>query len=261
MIVDATSYAAQARARLWNLMLGGSEAYENERWALDHLRAVVPNVERLAQNERAFVDRFWRFAAGLRGITQILHIGAPLPAGHPPHRRLATPGRVVYVEGDELLCRKGEAWMAEQDAVDVLHADPLDVTAMIEKIDVFDWYEPIAVIAPNVLSWVDEHTARTWVQQIVEELKPGSFLATTHLLDPGMPSAVSPLHHKLDSACVGVSFFRRQSAIERLFPGMTLEHPGVTLAVNWWPNGPRLHEHELVDELLAAAVVTVPRSP
>lgn len=261
MIVDVTSYADQARARLWNLMLGGSEAYENERWALQHLRSVVPHFERLARNEAAFADRFWRFATGARGVTQVLHVGAPLPVGPPPHRRLANPGRVVYVERDDLLARKGEAWMAEQSAVDVLHVDPFDVTAMIAKIKVFDWFEPIAVIAPNVLSWADERAARTWVQQIVGELMPGSFLATTHLLEPDVPHVVSPLHHKLDSACAGVAFFRRRSAIERLFSGLMLEHPGVTLAVDWWPNGPLLREHELVDALLAAAVVAVPRSP
>jgi hypothetical protein len=261
MIMNVTEYADQARARLWNLMLGGGEAYENERWLLAYLQAVVPNFETLARQENGFVDRFWRLATGGLGIAQVLYIGAPLPVGLPPHKRLPAPGRVVYVERDELLCRKGEAWMAEQGAVDVLHVDPFDVTAMITQVDAFDWFEPVAVIAPGVLSWVDEGTARTWVKQVVEELAPGSYVATTHLLDPEVPSAVSPLHHKLDAAGVGVSFFRRRSTIERLFPGLALERPGVVLAADWWPNGPRLRQLELVDQLLAAAVVSVPRSP
>jgi hypothetical protein len=259
MIVDTTEYVAQARARLWNLMLNGSEAYENEWLLLRHLQAVVPHFERLASNEQGFVDRFWRYVAG-RGVAQVLHIGAPIPAGLPPHRRLPPSGRVVYVEGDELLARKGEAWMAARDTVDVVHADPLDVTAMFGGITAIDWFEPVAVIAPNVLSWVDEGRARTWVRQLVEELAPGSYLATTHLLDPGSTSAITQLQHKLDAGAVGVTFFRRRAAIERLFPGLALEQPGVCRAVDWWPNGPapRL---ELVDELLAAAVVAVPRSP
>jgi hypothetical protein len=261
MIVDAHAYAAQARARLWNLMAGGSEAYENERWLLPHLEACVPGFERLAQNERRFVDRVWRFAVGARGVRQVLYVGAPLPAGYPPHQRLAVPGRVVYVEGDDLLARKGEAWMAEPDAVDVVHVDPLDVTAMVGELGVIDWFEPVAVIAPNVLSWVDELQARTWVKQVVEELAPGSLLATTHLLNPGARITVEPLQNRLDASGIGVAFFRRMSAIDRMFSGLALEDPGVTRAVDWWPNGPRLRGLEVVDELLAAAVVVVPGSP
>jgi hypothetical protein len=261
MTVDTVEYAAQARARFWNLMLDGSEAYENERWLLMHLQAVVPGFERLAQNERGFVDRFWRFATGARGIRQILHIGAPLPAGYPPHCRLAVPGRVVYVEGDDLLWRKGEVWMAHAGSVDVVHVDPFDVTTMTGQVEAIDWSEPVAVIAPNVLSWVDERRARTWIQQIVQALSPGSLVATTHLLDPGMPNVISPLLHKIDAGAIGVAFFRREAAIERLFPGMVLEHPGVGRAVDWWPNGPRQRPLTLVDHLLAAAVVAVPRSP
>lgn len=261
MIVEEIAYAVQARARLWNLMLDGSEAYENERWLLHRLQAIVPDIARLARNERAFTDRCWRFATGLRGIQQVVHVGAPLPAGHPPHKALAQPGRVVYVEGDELLYRKGSAWMTEA-GVDVVSADPLDVPAMLDAIEGrINWLDPVAVIAPSVLSWVDDGQARTWVIQIVDELPPGSFLAATHLLDPGVSRVVSPLQHTLHSGAVGMPFFRRREAIEALFPGLTLETPGVTRAVDWWPNGPRLHDLSLADQLLAAVVATVPRSP
>ena len=60
MIVDATSYATQARARLWNAMLGGNEAYETDRFLLAQLLHVEPDFPRIAVNERRFVDRFWR---------------------------------------------------------------------------------------------------------------------------------------------------------------------------------------------------------
>jgi hypothetical protein len=263
MIVDTSEYAHQARARLWNLMLGGSEAYEDDRWLLNSLKAAVPHIARLAANEREFVDRFWRFVASI-GIGQVVHIGAPLPSGHPPHKMLPAPGRVVYVERDELLARKGEAWMAEP-GVDVVHADPLDVPAMVDAIGgKVEWFEPIAVIAPGVLSWVGEAEARTWVKLLVEELPARSMVATTHLLDPQLPETAGPIERllcQLDTSQVGVAFFRRRAAIAGLFPDLTLDAPGVQLAVDWFPNGPRLRDASLVDQLLAAAVLTVPASP
>ncbi|MEA5366112.1 SAM-dependent methyltransferase [Amycolatopsis sp., V23-08] len=269
MIVDTTSYAVQARARLWNLMLGGSEAYENDRWLLDSLTKAVPNVAQLAVNEREFVDRLWRYASGTRGIEQVVHIGAPLPAGLPPHRRLAQPGRVVYVENEELLARKGEAWLTGPD-VAVAHADPLDIAELVDAVSktelrsgTLDWLEPIAVIAPGVLSWVGEPQARTWVKRLLEELPTGSVLATTHLFDPQLAESVVPIEQLLFhlDGQVGAGFFRRQAAIENLIPaGVALDHPGMQLAVDWWPNGPRLRPVSLVDQLLAAVVGTISRS-
>jgi hypothetical protein len=264
MIVDeSATYERQARARLWNLMLGGPDSYENDQWLLDELNAIVPWFAMLARNEVDFVDRFWRFAAG-RGVKQVVYLGAPLPAGLPPHGRLPDPGRVVYVEGDELLYRKGLAWMTARD-VDVVRADPLNVEAVVDAIGGrIDWLEPVAVIAPSVLPWTDDRRARTWAKQVVEELKPGSLLATTHLCDPENEASVVPIERllllSLDDR-IGAGFFRRRSEIEGLFSGLPLEKPGVTFAVDWFPNGPRLCGRDLVDDLLAVAVVTVPASP
>lgn len=264
MIVDeSATYERQARARLWNLMLGGPDAYENDEWLLRELNEIVPWFAMLARNERDFVTRFWRFAAGARDVKQVLYLGAPLPAGHPPHRRLPNPGRVVYVEGDELLYRKGMAWMTARD-VDVVRADPLNVEAVVDAIDGrIDWLEPVAVIAPSVLPFTDDRRARTWAKQVVEELAPGSMLATTHFYDPATPESVAPIGRLLLllDGQIGAGFFRRRSEIEGLFSSLSLETPGVTLAVDWFPNGPRLCGRSLVDDLLAVAVVTVPEVP
>lgn len=262
MIVDATSSAATARARLWNLLLGGNEAYEIERALFERLRGVAPDIARLAHAERGFVDRFWRFVTGVRGVRQIVHVGAPLPVGHPPHRRLAEPGRVVYVEPDELLFRKGLAYLADRN-VSIVHHEPLDVAEMVDVVGGLDWDEPIAVIAPDFLPWLDTFTARAWVADIAQQLAPGSFLAATHLYDPGSPDLVVLIKQLIQilDGHVGAGWFRRRGAIENLFPDLPLETPGVSLAMDWWPNGPRLDDLSPCEQLLAAAVATIPRSP
>ncbi|WP_086842956.1 SAM-dependent methyltransferase [Amycolatopsis kentuckyensis] len=261
MIVDATSYAIQSRARLWNAMLEGNEAYETDRFLLAHLLHVAPDIRRIALNERSFIHRFWRFVTGIRGISQVVHVGAPLAAGAPPHRELACPGRVVYVEGDELLAAKGAAWLADRYA-DVVFIDPADPAGVVDAVSGrIDWDEPVAVIAPNFLHWLDEGRARTWVIEVAEQLVEGSFLAATHLRDPELPELVVLIERLINllDGRVGAGFFRRHAKIESLFPGMALEHPGVIPAVDWWPNGPRLDKPSPADQLLAGVVATIPR--
>jgi len=256
MIVDTTSDAVR-RARLWDLMLGGAEAFEGDRRLLSRLVGAVPGFDWLARHEQQVVTRFWRFATSVRGIRQFVYIGAPLPAQYPPHLRLPDPGRVVYVEGDELLYRKGLVWLSGR-GVDVVRANPLEVDEVVDAIaGRIDWLEPVAVIVPNLLSWIDEAAARTWVTQVVGELPPESLLATTHLLDPERPDSVVPIEKVLRylDVEIGSAFFRRRGDIDRMFSGFTLELPGVTLAREWWPNGPLPPSQRLVDELLAVAVV------
>jgi hypothetical protein len=263
MSVDAIAHAAQVRARLWNLMLGGNEAYELERSLLGYLESIAPDIAKLALAERAFIDRSWRFVTGLRGVRQVVHIGAPLPAGHPPHRALAAPGRVVYVEGDELLAAKGSAWLPDRNA-DVVRADPGDPARMVDTIGGrIDWDEPIAVIAPGFLQWRSEGQARTWVIEVAEQLPRGSYIAATHLHDPERPGLVALIERLISvlDGYVGAGWFRRRSKIEDLFPGLLLETPGVRLAAEWWANGPRFEPLSPCEQLVAGVVAAVPRSP
>jgi hypothetical protein len=263
MIVDIDSYAVQARARLWNALLGGNEAYETDQFLLSKLLHVAPGIRRLAVAEHDFVTRFWRYATGVRKVGQVVHIGAPLAAGDPPHKSLAAAGRVVYIEGDELLAAKGAAWLSDRRA-DVVFTDTRDPAGLVDAVGGrIDWDEPVAVITPNFLHWLDEGRARTWVIEFAEQLAEGSLLATTHLHDPGRPELAALIEQlvTLLDGNVGAGFFRRRIKLEGLFPGMTLEAPGVCLAVDWWPNGPRLGEPSPVDQLLAAVVAVIPRSP
>lgn len=270
MIVDETAAARQDRARLWNLMLGGNEAYEQDRVFLQRLQAIAPDVERLAVNEAAFIERAWRFAIGLRGINQVIYCGAPLTVGKPPHTAaweavaLRQLERVVYVEPDRLLAAKGAGYLADRTAT-VLCADLLDLPSAVERIyrsGEIMWDEPVAVVAPGILHWLGEDTARAWTQDLSNLVAPGSYLIASHFLDPELDSAVvliEQLIQALDHSGIGVAFFRRQSAIEQLIEGWELVKPGVIPAQGWWPNGPQLREETPCDRLMAGAVATIRR--
>lgn len=273
MIVHETADTRQDRARLWNLMLDGNEAYETDRSVLSKLKELASDVARLAINEAAFIERAWRFAIGLRGINQVVYCGAPLPPGAPPHTAaweavaLGQLERVVYVEPDKLLAAKGAGYLADRMA-SVVRADFLDLAAAVERIDASGeilWDEPVAVVAPGVLHWLGEDVARAWTKGLSEQVAPGSYLVASHFLDPELDSAVVLIERLLQTidhfGNLGVPFFRRQTAIADLLDGWDLVKPGVIPAQGWWPNGPQLREETPCDRLMAGVVATVRRSP
>lgn len=275
MIVDDDTAAfatchRQTRARLRDLMLGGHQAYENERDLLAKLRAFAPDIARIAINEEAFVERTWRYAVGLSGIQQVVHCGAPLVSGHPPHtaaweqHALREDGPVVYVEPDHLLAVTGQVDLGDRD-VHVVQVDPLDIDALVDAIGYrIDWKEPVAVIAPSVLHFLSEESAKSWTSALAERMAPRSLLIATHFLDPETDSTVELIERLLqvlDWSTFGPSFVRRRAAIEQLVPAFTMVPPGVSPAQAWYPNGPQLRPETPCDRLLAGFVAMVPRSP
>lgn len=271
MIVNETAAARQDRARLWNLLLGGNEAYEQDRTLLRWLQTIAPDIERLAINEAAFIERAWRFAIGLRGIKQVIYCGAPLTQGSPPHAAareaiaLHQLQRVIYLEPDRLLAAKGAGYLADRIA-SVLLADPLDLPAAVARIGGgIDWDEPVAVVAPGVLHWLGSSVAAGWTRELSHLAAPGSYLIASHFLDPDIDSTVVLIERLIQAfdqtGGLGGCFFRRPGAIEQLFAGWDLVKPGVIPAQGWWPNGPQLRPETPCDRLMAGVVATIRRSP
>jgi hypothetical protein len=269
MIVDESTEARRVRARLWNLMLGGGEAYAEERSLLRRLHEIAPDVERLAINEDAFIGRAWRFAIGLRGIDQVIYCGAPIPPGPPPHTAAWEPialgllHRVVYVEPDKLLRAKGAGYLADGIATVTL-ADPLDLATVRAALrDELVWDQPVAVVAPGVLHWLDDDAARAWTRGLAELCPDGSYLIASHFLDPELESAIVLVERMIQAfdhtGILSGAFFRRKSAIEELFDGWDLVPPGAIPAQGWWPNGPQLRPETPCDRLMAGAVATIRR--
>jgi len=273
MIVPANADCRQDRARLWNLMLGGNEAYEQDRLVLGKLREIAPDVERLAINEAEFIERAWRFVVGVRGIDQVIYCGAPLTPEHPPHTAaweavaLRQLERVVYVEPDMLLAAKGAGYLADRLAT-VLRADLMDLEDAVERINrsgEIRWDEPVAVVAPGVLHWLGDDAARAWMRDLSDLVAPGSHLVASHFLDPELDSSVVLIEQLLQvfdrTGTLSGGFFRRRAAIEQLFDGWELVRPGVIPAQGWWPNGPQLRRETPCDRLMAGVVAQIRRSP
>lgn len=260
-----------SRARLTNLLLGGNESLKIDRILLANLEGIAPDVARLAINEAAFIERAWRYLSGVRGIRQVVHCGAPIPPGLPPHHvaweadALRDQGPVVYAERDKLLAAKGRALLVDHSTIAVVETDPLEPTAMFETSvmpDLIDLAQPVAVIAPSLLHQVREGHATRWMAELKIRLAPGSCVVATHALDPETDTG-SEYARRLESALmftVGDTSFRTKDEIEWMFRGWSILKPGVIPCQGWWPSGPRLREETPCDRLMAGVVAELARA-
>jgi hypothetical protein len=276
MIVQESADTRRSRARIWNALLGGNEAYEEDRLPLERLRHVAPDIDRLAIGEVEFIERAWRWVVGRCGVDQVIYCGAPIPPGAPPHAAVWEPialgqlHKVVYVEPDLLLRAKGAGYLTDGVAT-VKRADPLDLAELEEALRAeIEWDQPVAVVAPSLLHWLDEDAARAWTRDLRERFPQGVHVIATHFLDPEIDSSmvlVEQLIQAFDS--VGVlsgsplagGFFRRKAEIAELFDGWELVQPGVVPTQDWWPSGPQYRTETPCDRLMAGVVAALPRSP
>jgi hypothetical protein len=95
-------------ARVYNVWIGGKDAYGADRRAAAEVAACRPQVVVGARANRAFLSRAVRYLAGQRGIRQFLDIGPGLPAPGNTHevaQAIAPQSKIVYVDNDR--CKLG----------------------------------------------------------------------------------------------------------------------------------------------------------
>ncbi len=101
-------------ARMYDFWLGGKDNFAADREAARRSALAVPELPRLARENRRFLGRAVRFCASA-GVTQFLDIGAGLPTMESVHQvagRVTPQPRVVYVDHDPLVVSHARALLA-----------------------------------------------------------------------------------------------------------------------------------------------------
>ena len=87
------------------------------------------------------------------------------------------------------------------------------------------------------------------------------FVAISHFLDPRNDEH-SPLARRLEEVFLhspmGTGLFRTWAEIEGMFPGLEFVTPGITLCVDWWPDGPRIKPLDPVQHCIVGGVARKP---
>ncbi|WP_312034510.1 SAM-dependent methyltransferase [Actinoplanes sp. TBRC 11911] len=228
-------------ARMYDFYLGGKDNFAVDREAVAAVEAAMPEVRRLAVENRAFLRRAVRFMAG-NGIRQFIDIGAGLPTAGNTHEvaQAVTPGaRVVYVDNDPIVLAHGRALLAANAGTTVVTADlrePGEVVGHPEVREFIDFTQPVGVLLIAMTHFLRDDEREPVMNVLRGSLAPGSYLAATHVtVDNHSGAAVEGVEAVYRKTPTPI-FFRRHDEIARFFDGFELAPPGLVTVDRWRPD-------------------------
>lgn len=251
-------------ARVYDAFLNGKDNYEIDREVLRRVQQVAPEATQLGWDNRDFLIRVTRFIASQTGITQFLDCGSGLPTAENTHQvaqRIQPDARVVYVDNDPVVLAHGRALLEENDQTHFSAADIFEPCQILGDEVVrryLDFSEPIALFHLGTLHHYDgERSPQSIMQEYVDVLAPGSYVAISHFFDPEA-GEYSELARKLEQVFLhspmGSGLFRTRAEIVGMLPGLELVEPGLTRCADWWPDGPRVKPLAPVQHCIVGAV-------
>ncbi|WP_338673895.1 DUF6302 family protein [Streptomyces sp. SCSIO 30461] len=245
--------AAPTAGRIYDLLLGGHDAYSADRELVRSLART--DTEALATV--AVINRLHPTGVAARlihaGIDQFLDLGCGLPQpgrrfGHTYpalHDLVARDGgkpRVVYADYDRSLFAISRFALEEHPLApdwvigDIRHMKRFLRSGRVRHL--LDWSRPIGVLLHDVLPCVeDDVTVAAALETLREHLPPGSALSITHAADLDDENPMTRFAESFQRA--GLTFKPRSAvAVEALFGGWPLEPPGLVPTHHWHQDHP-----------------------
>lgn len=255
-------------ARVYDAFLNGKDNYEIDREVLRRVQQVAPEATQLGWDNREFLIRASRFIASQGEINQYLDLGSGLPTAENTHQvvqRIRPEARVVYVDNDPVVLAHGRALLEENDQTHFVSADifkPAEILGNETVRQHLDFTEPMALFQLGTIHhYGGERPAPDIMQEYIDALPSGSYVAISHFYDP-QTTEHSQLARRLEEVFLhspmGTGLFRTREEIEAMFCGLELVEPGLTLCVDWWPDGPRLKPRSPIQYCIVGGVARKP---
>ncbi|HEV8560388.1 MAG TPA: SAM-dependent methyltransferase [Actinophytocola sp.] len=255
-------------ARVYDAFLNGKDNYEIDRLVLRQVQAVAPEAAQLAWDNREFLIRVTRFIASQTGVTQYLDCGSGLPTAENTHQvaqRIAPDSRVVYIDNDPVVLAHGRALLEENEQTHFVSADIFKPEEIVNNELVrkyLDFSQPIALFQLGTIHHYDgERSPEDIMRAYVDALPSGSYVAISHFFDPETTEH-SSLARRMEEVFLhspmGTGLFRTHPQIEAMFPGLEFVEPGISLCVDWWPDGPRIKPLDPVQYTIVGGVARKP---
>jgi hypothetical protein len=231
-------------ARIYDYLLGGKDNFPADRRAAAE---IVKDWVHLAQSMRAnrhFMARMARHLAAEHGMRQFLDIGTGLPTApnlHEVVQRVAPESRVVYVDNDPIVLVHARALLTStrEGRTAYIDADLREPDTILESPkfrETLRLNQPIVLSLIAILHFVvDEDEAKEIVDRLMEPLAPGSMLALSTTTADSAPDEVARGVAAYNARGIPTKA-RTKEEVERLFDGLTLLEPGVTLVNHWHPD-------------------------
>ena len=242
-------------ARIYDYLLSGKDNFAADREAAKRLIAAIPDVAKIARDNRSFLGRVVRYLAIEGGIRQFLDLGSGLPTQANVHelaQGVAPDARVVYVDNDSVVASHGRALLASGDQVRMVLGDLRDPASILRHPDILgllDLARPVAVLCTSTLHFIaDEAKPHKIIAEYRDQLAGGSYLAITHGTledDPaGEGQAAEGVYRQASSQL----HVRPLPDVLRFFEGFELVEPGLAWITEWRPEpgtAPTGRQHSL----------------
>jgi hypothetical protein len=231
-------------ARVYDYYLGGSHNFAVDREMARGVLEAMPDVPRLAQDNRAFLRRAVRYAVD-QGIDQFLDLGSGIPTVGNVHEvaREGNPeARVAYVDWDPVAVAHSRALLAGDERTVAVSADlrdPRGVLADPALRALLQTDRPIAVLLVAVLHFLhDDDRPAELIASLAAEVVPGSLIVVSHASPVGQPAELARAAelYKRSNSSVRT---RSQAEIAALFGDLPLVEPGLVPTPLWRPDSPQ----------------------
>ena len=230
--------------RMYDFYLGGKDNIEADRQAALQVAEAVPNIARLARENRAFLGRAVRFMIGA-GIDQFIDIGTGLPTQGHVHQvtgEVCPRARVVYVDNEPVVLAHARALIPPNGRTAVVEADMREPEAIIghpATRELIDFSRPVGVLLVAMLHFAtDADDPASIVGAFTSRMASGSAVAISHVTRDGPPvDALAEAEAVYRETSAPVSF-RSREQIVRMFAGLEVVVPGVVYVPDWRPDGP-----------------------
>lgn len=226
-------------ARIYDHLLGGKDSYAADRQAAGELLRVLPDAVLACRENRDFLRRAVRFAAG-QGVRQFIDIGSGLPTAENTHQvaqAISPDSKVLYVDYDPVVVSHARALLEARPNVGVLQTSlqrPGTIVWSETTQKLIDFSRPVAILLVAVLHFIRDDEDPWEITEILKSVAaPGSYLVISHVTG----DAVSPEETEAglavyDNASAPV-VPRRFGEVLKFFEGTELAAPGLVGISDW----------------------------
>jgi SAM-dependent methyltransferase len=227
-------------ARVYDYYLGGSHNFPVDREMARGVLLAMPDVPRLAQDNRAFLRRAVRWLAR-EGIDQFVDLGSGIPTVgnvHEVAREVDADARVVYVDWDPVAVAHSRAILAGDERTAVIGADLRDPDRVFGDPALralVDLDRPVAILLVAVLHFLhDDDRPDELIRTLAAAVAPGSYVVVSHASPAGRADELAEAAEFYERSNSSVRT-RTREEITKLFGELALVHPGVVRTPLWRP--------------------------
>lgn len=237
-VTPANPAPSPTPAGIYDYILGGTHYTAADREAAEKGLAAAPEGRTAIIENRAFMQRAVRFAAG-QGIRQYVDLGSGYPTVGPVHEVAAeviAGPHVLYVDYDPAVAALSRQIIDVPNVTAAAYdaRDPERILGSPEATELIDWSEPAAVLMGALLHFVaDEENPARIVAAFRERMVPGSYLVLSHGSFGDNPDGAQQGARGGWSRARSQMTLRSREQIAAFFSGLELVSPGLVPVQEW----------------------------